>query len=98
MRAGAPPPRQHLATRALVLGTPPQPAPDVFHTRPSAPVRANCREDDQGGAFFDPFNGGQVATGQAIEGGTSIEAGFVALLVAMGLGRQGLPITGVGKG
>ena len=47
MRPGAHPPRQHLATRNLVLGTQPQPATEVFHTRPPVHVRADRTEEDQ---------------------------------------------------
>ena len=98
MRPGAHPPRQHLATRNFVLGTQPQPATEVFDARPSVHVRADLAEDDQGGAFFDAFDGRQVDAGQALERGTSIEAGFVALLVAAGLGGQGPAGTFIVKG
>ena len=81
-----------------MLGTQPQPAPEVFHARPPVHVRADLAEDDQGGAFFDPLDGGQVDAGQAIERGAGIEAGFVGLLVSAGLGRQGLPLAFIRKG
>jgi len=98
MRPGAHPPRQHLATRNLVLGTQPQPATEVFHARPSVHVRADLAEDDQGGACFDAFDGRQVDAGQAIEGGTRIEAGVVRLFVSARLGGQGAAGTCIVKG
>jgi hypothetical protein len=88
-RAGAHPPRQHLAPRNFVLGTQPQPATAVLHARPSVHGRAALAADAQGGAFCDAFDGRQGDAGQAREGGTRIEAGVVALLVAAGLGGQG---------
>jgi len=91
MRAGAHPPRQHLATRDLVLGTQSQPATEVFHTRPAVHVGTDLAEDDQGGAFFDALDGRQVDAGEAIEGGAGIEPGLVGLFVAVGLGGKGWP-------
>jgi hypothetical protein len=98
MRPGAHPPRQHLATRNFVLGTQPQPAPEVFHARPPVHVRADLAEDDQGGAFFDAFDGRQVDAGQVRERGTSIKAGFVGLCVSAGLGGQRAAGTFIVKG
>ena len=85
-RPRAHPPRQHRATRHLVLGTPPQPAPEVFHARPPGHVRADLAEDDQGGAFCDALDGRQGDAGQARERRASLAAGFVGLCVAVGLG------------
>lgn len=98
MRPGAHPPRQHLATRDFVLGTQPQPATEVFHTRPPRHVRADRTEDDQGRAFCDPLNGRQVDARHAIERGAGIEAGCVGLLVSAGLRGQGLARTCIAKG
>jgi hypothetical protein len=53
-------------------------------------VRADLAEDDQGGAFCEACDKRQVDTGQARERGTRIEAGGVGLVVAAGLGGQGL--------
>ena len=98
MRTGAHPPRQHLAARDFVLGTQPQPAPDVFHAWPPVHVRADLAEDDQGGAFVDPLDGGQVDAGHARERGAGIEPGFVGLRVSAGLGGQRLASTCIAKG
>jgi hypothetical protein len=98
MRAGAHPPRQHLATRDFVLGTQPQPATEVFHARPPGHVRADLAEDDQSGVFFDPLNGRQVAARHAIERRAGIEVRFVGLLVAAGLRGQGLARTCIAQG
>jgi len=92
------PPRQPLAARDVVLGTQPQPAPEVLHARPPVHGRADLAEDDQGGAFFDPLDGGQVDAGQARERGAGIEPGCVGLLVSAGLGGPGLARALIAKG
>ncbi len=81
-----------------MLGTQSQPAIEVFHARPPVHVRADLAEDDPGGAFFDPLDGGQVDAGHAIERGAGIEPGFVGLLVSAGLGGRGLARTFIAKG
>ena len=98
MRPGAHPPRQDLATRNLVLGTQPQPATEVFYTRPPVHVRADLTEEDQSRVFFDPLDRRQVNARQAIERRAGIEPGFVGFLVSAGFGRQGLSRAFVGKG
>jgi hypothetical protein len=98
MRAGAHAPRQHLPTRDFVLGTQPQPTTEVFHARPPGHVRADLTEDDQGRAFLDALDSGQVDARHAIERGAGIEPGFVGLLVSAGLGGQGLARTFIAKG
>src|SRR5207244_11230760 len=50
----------------FMLGTEAQPAPEVFHARPPGHVRADCTEEDEGGVFFDPFDGRHVDTRHAI--------------------------------
>jgi hypothetical protein len=85
-RAGAPPPRPHLTTRELVLGTQPQPAPAVLHTRPAVHVRADLTADDPGGAFCDALHGRQVDASEAIAWGTGIAPGLIGLLVSVSLG------------
>ena len=56
MGTGAHPPRQDFPTRNLVLGTQPQPATEVFYTRPPVHVRADLTEEDQSRVFFDPLD------------------------------------------
>ena len=97
-RTRAHPPRQHRAARDVVLGTPPQPAPDVCHAGPPVHVGADRTADDQSRVFFAALDRCQGNTGQARERGAGIEAGFVGLLGAAGFRRQGLPRAFVRKG
>ena len=98
LRAGAHPPRQDFPTRALGLGTPPQPATAVCDTRPPGPGRAARTEEAQGGVCFDPLDGGQVDARQARERGTGSAPGVVGRCMAAGCGGQGRSSAVVGTG
>jgi len=97
-RAGAHAPRQHLPTRDVVLGTPPQPTTAVLHARPPGHVRADLTAEDQGRVVFAPLDSGQVDARQARERGAGLEPGGVGCLVAAGLGGQGLARPFLAKG
>ncbi len=65
--AGSHAPRQHLAARDLVLGTPPQPTAQGFDARPAPHVGTDLTEEDQGRAFLDALESGQGDARQARE-------------------------------
>jgi hypothetical protein len=62
------------------------------------PSGAHCREDDQGGAFFNALHGGQGDPCQAREGGTGVKTRFIAFLVAAGCRRERLTMTVIRTG
>ena len=98
MRPGGHPPRQPLAARDLVLGTPPQPATAVWHARPPGHVGAERTEEDERSMCLDPLDGRQGEARPVREGDTGIEARCVGLCVSAGVGGQGLPSAWVGTG